>query len=109
MSTSDTRENTRTACATGLIIGTDDFTVCLADGRRISVPYGCYPRLERATMRERDHFEVHADGRMLHWPDIDEDIEVLHIVEGRMPVKKGSTLMAVAEKHERYSDTTDQS
>lgn len=107
MSTSDAKDHGPTACAIGLIIGTDDFTVCLTDGRRIAVPYGCYPRLERATMWERDHFEVHADGRMLHWPDIDEDIEVQHIVEGRMPVKKGRDLMAAAEGHATYRDTTE--
>lgn len=103
MSTLDAEYNGATACAVGLIIGKDDFTVCLADGRRITVPYGCYPRLEHATMRERDHFEVHADGRMLHWPDIDEDIEVQHIVQGRMPVKKGQEFLAVAEGHATYS------
>lgn len=105
MSTLDAEYAGATACAVGLIIGKDDFTVCLADGRRITVPYACYPRLEHATDRERDHFEVHADGRMLHWPEIDEDIEVQHIIEGRMPVKTGRDLMAVAEGPATYGET----
>lgn len=107
MSTSDAKVYGPIARAVGLIIGEDDFTVCLTDGRRIAVPYGCYPRLDRATMRQRDHFEVHADGRMLHWPDIDEDIEVKHIVEGRMPVKQGREFMSVAENHAEYNDMAD--
>ncbi len=106
MSTLDAKGSCPATCAIGLVIGADDFTVCLADGRRIIVPYGCYPRLQRANMRERDHFEVHADGRMLHWPDIDEDIEVQHIVEGRMPVKKRREFIAVADGHAAYGDNT---
>jgi len=39
---------------------------------------------------------------MLHWPEIDEDIEVAHILEGRMPVKENSLTMAVAESPSRY-------
>jgi hypothetical protein len=81
----------------GLIAGAADFTVCLEDGRRIVVPYACYPRLDHADRIGRAHFEVHADGRMLHWPDLDEDIEVQHIIEGRMPVKMGREFPAVAD------------
>ena len=105
MSTSDIENSLQTVRAVGLVVGGVDFTVCLADGRRIAVPYTCYPRLDRADMKQRIHFEVHADGRMLHWPDIDEDIEVQHIVEGRMPVKQNSGLMAVAEERTTYGNT----
>lgn len=86
-------------------MGDVDFTVYLQDGRRITVPYHCYPRLERADRIQRSHFEVYAGGRMLHWPDIDEDIEVQHIVEGRMPIRQGSAAMAVAEKRADYVAT----
>ncbi len=102
MSTLETENSDIANRAIGLIIGNDDFTVCLADGRRLTVPYACYPRLASATIWERDHFEVHADGRMLHWPDIDEDIEVQHIIEGRMPAKKNKSLMVVAENPSSY-------
>lgn len=97
----------RVARAVGLILGTEEFTVCLADGRKLSVPYACYPRLERADMQQRDHFEVHANGRMLHWPDIDEDIEVQHIVEGRMPVKSTHEFITVTEEHAPYDETSE--
>ena len=98
MSTSSVETEDRLVWAIGLTMGDTDFTVCLQDGRRITVPYYCYPHLARASRMQRSHFEVYAEGKMLHWPDIDEDIEVQHIVEGRMPVKKGSSAMAVAEK-----------
>ncbi len=51
---------------------------------------------------ERSHFEVYAEGRMLHWPELDEDIEVQHIVGGQMPVKLSGTVSAVAEPHAEY-------
>jgi hypothetical protein len=102
MSISGERKNEAPVEATGLLIGEDDFTVCLRDGRRIAVPYGCYPRLDRATARERAHFEVYAGGRMLCWPEIDEDIEVRHIVEGRMPVKAATGALTVAEGRAPY-------
>jgi hypothetical protein len=89
--------------AVGIVIGNEVFTICLSDGRRISVPYHSFPRLDAATPRQRAHFEVYAGGRMLHWPEIDEDIEVRHIVAGRMPVKKEPAhTSAVAEARATY-------
>jgi hypothetical protein len=88
--------------ATGVLINERDFTVCLADGRKIAVPYRCFPRLAKASRKERCHFELYAEGKMLHWPEIDEDIEVQHVVESRMPVKEGRRHSAVAETHAEY-------
>ena len=87
------------ARATRLVMGKEAFTVCLADGREIKVPYRCYPRVHDASAKQRSHFEVYADGKMIHWPDIDEDIAVQHIVEGRMPVKAHTV---VAESRVNY-------
>ncbi len=88
--------------ATGVVIGNEVFTICLSDGRQISVPYRCFPRLDSATAQQRAHFEVYAGGRMLHWPEIDEDIEIQHIVEGRIPVKNLVRASAVAESPAKY-------
>ena len=57
----------------------------------------CLPRLDAATGQQRAHFEVYAGGRLLHWPEIDDDIEAGHVLEGRMPVKKPACASAVAE------------
>ncbi len=92
MSTSTGNVSSVPAQACGLSIGQSEFTVMLRDGRRIVVPFACFPRLERATPEQRRHFEVYADGKMLHWPDLDEDIEVQHIADGRMPVKLAEPL-----------------
>lgn len=88
--------------AVGLLVGFECFIVSLSDGRQITVPYECFPRLDGATMVQRKHFEVCAGGRMLRWPEIDEDIEVQHLIEGRMPVKARRSMAAVAEPSTRY-------
>ena len=106
MNISRGRKKMPDARAAGLIIGNDVFTVCLLDGRQIVVPFHSFPRLDVATPQERAHFEVYAKGRMLHWPEIDEDIEVQHIAEGRMPVKEPATRFKVAESREEYETRT---
>ena len=92
--------------AASMIIGQEDFTVCMADGRRITVPYWCYPRLDKAETGQRRKFEIYSGGKMIHWPEIDEDIEVQHLVEGRMPIKAGKTHAVVAERSGEYSAST---
>ena len=90
MNTLASRRAAAPAQAAGLYVGEKEFAVLLQDGRRIVVPFACFPRLARATAAQRGHFEVYSGGKMLHWPDIDEDIEVQHLIEGRMPVKAGN-------------------
>jgi hypothetical protein len=90
------------AKAVGLLVGIGGFTVSLSDGRQLSVPYECFPRLDDASSEQRNHFEVCASGRMLHWPEIDEDIEVQHLIDGRMPVKARKAIAAVAEPRPIY-------
>ena len=50
--------------------------VLLHDGREISVPLWWYPRLLRATPEQRNHWEIFPFGDALHWPEIDEDLDV---------------------------------
>ncbi len=63
-------------------IGDDDFTVSLADGRRLSVPYAWYPRLLHATQDERDKWEIAGAGHGIHWPEIDEDLSSEGLLRG---------------------------
>ena len=54
----------------------DALRVVLADGREISVPLHWFPRLLHATLDERAQWELIGDGIGIHWPLIDEDVEV---------------------------------
>jgi hypothetical protein len=56
---------------------TDDaLHVVLADGREISAPLQWFPRLLKATPEQRAQWELIGDGIGIHWPLVDEDVEV---------------------------------
>jgi hypothetical protein len=57
-----------------------DLVVTLADGRKIATPLDWYPRLMRASPRERDNFELMPMG--IHWPDLDEDLGIAGMLKG---------------------------
>jgi hypothetical protein len=56
--------------------------VHLVDGRTVSVPLAWYPRLFYSTSEERQNWELLGDGEGIHWPDLDEDIAVAHLLAG---------------------------
>ena len=62
-------------------INENSLTIILDDRREIKVPLDWYPRLVHATNVERNHFEI--QGNALHWPELDEDIDVRGILLGR--------------------------
>lgn len=55
----------------------------LTDGREIRVPIEFYPRLKKATKKQRKNYKIFGYGTGIHWPEIDEDLSVEGIVEGR--------------------------
>jgi hypothetical protein len=54
--------------------------VLLADGREVSAPLQWFPRLLHATSKQRAKWELIGDGLGIHWPMVDEDIEVESIL-----------------------------
>lgn len=56
--------------------------VALEDGRRISVPLRWYPRLANATPEQRANWEIAGAGFGIHWPDVDEDLNVEGLLLG---------------------------
>jgi hypothetical protein len=63
----------------------DDATlwVDLQDGRTVGVPLAWFPRLLNATPAQRAAGRVSGSGQGLHWEDLDEDISVAGLLEGR--------------------------
>lgn len=53
----------------------------LSDARTIGVPLAWFPRLLEASPAQREAFELSAFG--IHWEDLDEDISVQGLLEGR--------------------------
>lgn len=62
--------------ATDVSFTEDALHVVLADGREVSAPLQWFPRLLRATPDQRTQWELIGDGIGIHWPLIDEDVEV---------------------------------
>ena len=69
--------------ASGVAFTDGRMIVKLADGRELSVPLDCFPRLQRATPRERKKWELIGGGLGIHWPLIDEDISVENLLAPR--------------------------
>jgi hypothetical protein len=60
---------------------TDELVVTLADGRRIATPLAWYPRLKNASTAVREHVELMPLG--IHWPELDEDLGIAGMLQGR--------------------------
>lgn len=54
----------------------DSLVVTLADGRTVSAPLEWFPRLLRATAKQRRNWRLIGRGVGIHWEDVDEDISV---------------------------------
>ena len=69
--------------ASGVGFTNGKMIVKLADGRELSVPLECFPRLRQATPRERKKWDLIGGGLGIHWPLIDEDISVENLLAPR--------------------------
>jgi hypothetical protein len=57
--------------------------ILLADKKEVSFPITLNDKLRYATPEQLSTIEIICNGTGLHWPDIDEDLSVLRIMEGR--------------------------
>lgn len=57
-----------------------DLVVSFTDERTVTAPLWWYPRLLQATPEQRARFEIGRFG--IHWPEIDEDIELAGLLLG---------------------------
>lgn len=62
----------------------DFVRVRLEDGREIGFPASKNRRLRDATPAQLANIEIICNGTGLHWPDLDEDLSILGILEGRL-------------------------
>jgi hypothetical protein len=64
-------------------------TVWLADGRTISTPLDWFPRLLAATESQRSNWQLCGGGFGIHWPEIDEDVNVDGLLRGAPAAQSG--------------------
>lgn len=72
--------------ATDVRFADDQLVVDLRDGRTIATPIIWYPRLRDATNEQRANWRLNGSGIGIHWPDIDEDLSVEGMLDGRPAV-----------------------
>ena len=83
---------------TDIAITENNFTVSLADGRTITVPLEWFPRLVHASAAERENWRLIGQGEGLHWPDLDEDINIHDLLLGRRSAESRSSFERWLEK-----------
>ena len=66
-----------------LTVTEDTLTVEFSDGRSLSVPLACFPRLLHATAAERKSWRLIGRGHGIHWSKLDEDISVEGLLAGK--------------------------
>ncbi len=59
------------------------FYVLLADGRELGIPYEWFWRLAEANLEQRQNWRLMANGTGIHWEDIDEDLSIKGLLEGK--------------------------
>jgi len=73
----------RPAVASHVEVTDDRLIVTLTDGRTLLVPVSWYPRLAGGAPHEHAQWELIGGGTGIHWPLLDEDICVQHLLDGR--------------------------
>lgn len=63
--------------------GPGTLIVELVDGRVLAVPLEWYPRLAQGNSEERAKWELIGRGHGIHWPMLDEDLNVEDLLAGR--------------------------
>jgi len=91
----------RQARAQKVKVTDEELIVELDDGRTICVPLTWFPRLLHGTVEERAHWRLIGDGEGIHWPELDEDIEVSHLLAGIPSQESQQSLRKWLERRRR--------
>nr|WP_302882453.1 DUF2442 domain-containing protein [Pantoea cypripedii] len=55
-----------------------------AEGKeRLAIPLENFPRLAAGTPEQRDKWQIAGAGQGIHWPELDEDVYVPGLYEGK--------------------------
>ena len=61
----------------------DSMWLQLFDGRKLAVPLSYFPRLSNASPEQRLKFQFSGGGHGIHWEELDEDISVPGLLQGK--------------------------
>ena len=75
-----------------IFIDSEALHVHLADGREIKAPLAWFPRLVLGSPAERNHYQLRDEGQAIHWPDLDEDIDLEGLITGGPSVESAASI-----------------
>ena len=78
MNTSDNAANE--VGAVGVRFTNSMVYIALSDGREIGVPLTRYSFLANATPEQRNHWQIEPRGFAVYWPELDDGLEVIHLL-----------------------------
>jgi hypothetical protein len=55
----------------------------MSDRKEVRFPVDSNSKLRNANEKQLNNIEIICNGTGLHWPDLDEDLSVIGIIEGR--------------------------
>jgi hypothetical protein len=63
----------------------DNNMICilLSDKREVRFPVSLNTKLRTASSEQQGNIEIICNGTGLHWPELDEDLSITGILEGR--------------------------
>lgn len=61
--------------------------ILLSDNREVRFPIYLNEKLRNASFEQVSNIEIMSGGTGLNWPDLDEDLSVIGILEGRFGKK----------------------
>jgi hypothetical protein len=79
-----TLTKTESVTATGVRFTDSMVYVALSDGREIGVPLSRFSWLEQASPKQRARWSVEPHGYAVWWDDLDDGIEVCHLLDMQM-------------------------
>jgi len=91
------------AQAKDVVITDESVVLDLTDGRSLCVPVSWYPRLAHGSAVERANWNLIGDGEGIHWPDLDEDVRVEDLLQGRPSNESESSIRRWLETRSRKS------
>lgn len=54
----------------------DKIKIEINDGRIVLAPLSWFPKLDQASVADRENFEISSLGYGIHWPTLDEDVSI---------------------------------
>jgi hypothetical protein len=86
-----------------VLVEGNDFRLLLSDDTWLTWSASVTPTLEKATHEQREYCEIHGHGHSLHWPEIDEDLELRTLLEmGKRGPVEVSPILTIARKRLEY-------